>query len=211
MIDVISIIIGGIGTITSLMGFSYQLKKENYYSFLRDQVLTRKDLIKRDITTEDEELVSLIDYGILLLPSLKKGVYIRLGMSITAIISATTYLYTEGSFQTTAETVLAVFLYLFQGFIALLNFKQIFIKEDEKIFLKVMAALDRWFHDEYIQEAMVNFSIKALDNKKVRYQLAKMDNDQSKIESYLMKKLANKKELPKKPIQPTPKGGAADG
>jgi len=76
MIDVISVVVGGLGTIASLMGFSYQLKKENHYSFLRDQVLTRKDLIRRDITKEDEELVALIDYGIFLLPSIKKKAYI---------------------------------------------------------------------------------------------------------------------------------------
>lgn len=193
MIDVISVVVGGLGTIASLMGFSYQLKKENHYSFLRDQVLTRKDLMKRDITKEDEELVALIDYGIFLLPSLKKGVYFRLGLSVTAIISITAYLFTEGSFQTTQETAAAIALYLFQAAVALLNFKQFFMNEDEKIFLKVMAALDRWFHDEYIHEAMVNFSTKALENKKVRYQLAKINNDLSKVDNYLKENMTRKK------------------
>jgi len=84
-------------------------------------------------------------------------------------------------------------LYLFQAAVALLNFKHFFMNEDEKIFLKVMAALDRWFHDEYIHEAMVNFSTKALENKKVRYQLAKINNDLSKVDNYLKENMALKK------------------
>ena len=152
-------------------------------------------MIKRDITKEDEELVALIDYGIFLLPSLKKRVYFRLGLSVTAIISITAYLLTEGSFQTTQETAKAVVLYLFQAAAALINFKQFFMNEDEKIFFRVMAALDRWFHDEYIHEAMVNFSTKALENKKVRYQLAKINNDLSKVDKYLKENMTLKKTI----------------